>query len=146
MHRAAALIQYGVIAMSTTFATALPLPPWRPKCAIKLVELVHALHQKDGVKSGNPALILRRLLSLSTSDRPTDRTGVDAELRHDRFQRVGTGDICRCHGRPFVTVYVANVCGGGIISALHTVRTQNIVKWATEGIVPGKSFGQSEWN
>jgi hypothetical protein len=48
--------------------------------------------------------MLRRLLPLCPADRPTERAGVDAEIRPDRVQPMGAGFIRCRHGRPLVTV------------------------------------------
>jgi hypothetical protein len=44
------------------------------------------------------------MLPLRMLDRPTDRAGVEVEIRGDRFQGVGARDKCCCHGRTFVAV------------------------------------------
>jgi hypothetical protein len=44
------------------------------------------------------------MLPLRMVDHPTDRAGVEVEIRGDRFQGVGARDKCCCHGRTFVAV------------------------------------------
>jgi hypothetical protein len=56
------------------------------------------------LQSCNHALLLPPSLPLRTAHRPTDRAGVDAEIRRDRFQRVGTGCVRCRHRRPLVAV------------------------------------------